>query len=172
MRLGRQVVELIRLGFLNDADQVGRVGQVSVMQDEVAVINMRILIEVVDAARVEAGAAAFDAMNGVALLQQQLCKVGSILSGDAGNECFFLGSCVMLHVPVIGLLQPFPKRDARLPAQGVQSVGVQHLRGVPSGRDAPHVSVPEYPTVSAIASANSWMVQSVPQPILMISGES
>ena len=87
MRLGRQVVKLIRLGFLNDADQVGRVGQVSVMQDEVSVINMRILIEVVDAARVEAGAAAFDAMNGVALLQQQLCKVGSILSGDAGDEC-------------------------------------------------------------------------------------
>ena len=90
MRLGRQVVKLIRLGFLNDADQVGRVGQVSVMQDEVAVINMRILIEVVDAARVEAGAAAFDAMNGVALLQQQLCKVGSILSGDAGDECGLL----------------------------------------------------------------------------------
>ena len=63
MRLGRQVVKLIRLGFLNDADQVGRVGQISVMQDEVALINMRILIEVVDAARVEAGATAFDAMK-------------------------------------------------------------------------------------------------------------
>ena len=90
MRLGRQVVKLIRLGFLNDADQISRVGQVSVMQDEVSVINMRILIEMVDAARVEAGAAAFDAMNGIALLQQQLCKVGSILSGDAGDECGLL----------------------------------------------------------------------------------
>ena len=87
MLVGLLVVNLIRKGYLNVEEQDGRVGQVSVMQDEVAVINMRILIEVVDAARVEAGAAAFDSMNGVALLQQQLSKVGSILSGDAGDEC-------------------------------------------------------------------------------------
>lgn len=69
MTLGGQVVELVGLYLLHNPDQVGGIGQVSVVQHEVAVINVWILVEVVDPAGVEAGAATLDAMDNVAFLQ-------------------------------------------------------------------------------------------------------
>ena len=51
---------------------------------------MRVLVEVVDAVRVQLGSTSFDAMHLVALVEQELRQVGSVLAGDAGDECFLV----------------------------------------------------------------------------------
>ena len=38
MALRREVVDLVRLHLLDDADQVGRIGQVAVVQDEAGIL--------------------------------------------------------------------------------------------------------------------------------------
>ena len=67
-----QVVHLIGPNLLHNADQVGRVGQVAIVQDEVAVVVVRILVQVVYALRVERRRSAFDAVHLVSFFQQQL----------------------------------------------------------------------------------------------------
>lgn len=69
MRHGRQVVDLVRLHLLDDADQVGGVGQVAVMEDQVAVLHVRVLIEMVDTVGIEDRRAALHAMDDVAFFQ-------------------------------------------------------------------------------------------------------
>jgi hypothetical protein len=90
MALRGQVVDLVGLDLLHDADQVGAVGHVAVVQDEVPVVDMRILVQVVDARGVEARGSALDAMHLVALLQQEFGQIGAVLAGDAGDEGDFL----------------------------------------------------------------------------------
>ena len=63
----REVVDLVRLHLLDDADQVGRIGEVAVVQDEALVVDVRVLVEVVDAVGVEERRAALDAVHFVAL---------------------------------------------------------------------------------------------------------
>jgi hypothetical protein len=70
--LRSESVDLVRLHGLHDADQVGRVGQVAVVQDESAALLVRILVQVIDAIRVERGGAAHQAVNFVAFPQQEL----------------------------------------------------------------------------------------------------
>ena len=45
MALGGEIVDLVGLRLLHDADQVGRIGHVAVMQDEAQVLLVRILVE-------------------------------------------------------------------------------------------------------------------------------
>ena len=65
--LGGEIVDLVGLDLLHQADQVGRVRHVAVMQEERHVAVMRILIEMVDARGVERGRAALDAVHDIAL---------------------------------------------------------------------------------------------------------
>jgi hypothetical protein len=51
--LGREIVDLVRLALLHDADQIGRIRHVSVVQDEARILFVRILIDVLDAAGIE-----------------------------------------------------------------------------------------------------------------------
>ena len=67
MALGAEVVDLVRLNFLNDANQVASVGQIAVVQLEVSVVNVRVLVDVVYALGVEQRSTAFDAMDDIAL---------------------------------------------------------------------------------------------------------
>ena len=53
VRLRGEIVDLVRLSLLHDADQIARIGHVSVMQDEIGVRRMNVLIKMLDAARVE-----------------------------------------------------------------------------------------------------------------------
>jgi hypothetical protein len=62
MALRREVVDLFRLGSIEQFDQVRRVGDVAVVQKQTHAIDVRILIEVVNALRVKRGSAADDAM--------------------------------------------------------------------------------------------------------------
>lgn len=59
------------------------------MQFEARVGNVRVLVDVVNPLGVEQRGTALDAVDFVALFQQKLCKVGAVLAGDAGDECFF-----------------------------------------------------------------------------------
>ena len=90
MGLCTQVVHLVRLYFLDDAGQVGRVSQIAIMQNEVTVVDMRVLIDMVYALSIERGGAAFNAVNFITLFQQKFCEVGAILACDAGNKSALL----------------------------------------------------------------------------------
>jgi len=45
-----------------------------------------ILVKVIDPGGVEAAGAAFDAVHGVALLQEQFGQIAAVLAGDAGDQ--------------------------------------------------------------------------------------
>jgi hypothetical protein len=49
--LRAQVVDLVGLHLLHHVDEARRVGEVAVVQDEAAVADVRILVEVIDRAR-------------------------------------------------------------------------------------------------------------------------
>ena len=84
--LRRQVVDLVGLHLLDDADEIGRIGQIAIMQLEPHVLLVRILVQMIDAIGIEGRGAALDAMHRVALRQQQFGKVGAILAGDARDQ--------------------------------------------------------------------------------------
>ena len=69
MGLCRKIIEFIRLSFLNDADQVGGVCEVPVMENEISLINVGILIKMIHPARIEARTAALNSVNNVPFFQ-------------------------------------------------------------------------------------------------------
>ena len=81
-----QVVDLVRLHLLNDADQVAAVGQVAVMQREVLLVDMRVLIQVVNTVGIERRGPALDAVDFITFAQQKLGQVSAVLPCDAGDE--------------------------------------------------------------------------------------
>ncbi len=84
-----QVVDFVRLHFLQDTGQVGAVGQIAIVQMEFRVGSVRILVDVIHAFSVKRGGATLDAVNLIAFLQQQLCQIRAILPGNAGDESDF-----------------------------------------------------------------------------------
>ena len=56
------------------------------MQAEVCVLDVRVLVEVVDALGVKQARPALDAVHDVAFFEQQLRQVRAVLAGDAGDE--------------------------------------------------------------------------------------
>lgn len=65
------------------------VGEVAVGKEEPGLGVVRVLIDVVDALRVESAGAADDAVDFIALREQELREIAAVLPGDARNECFF-----------------------------------------------------------------------------------
>ncbi len=84
--LGREVVDLVGLGLLHEADQVGGIGQVAVVQEEARLVLVRVDVEMVDAGGVERRRAPLDAVHDVALGEQELGEIGAVLAGDAGDQ--------------------------------------------------------------------------------------
>jgi hypothetical protein len=66
MALGCKVIDLVGLDLLKNPDQVGGICQVPVMQDKVAVVLVRVLVEVVNAICVKQRGPALDAVNEIA----------------------------------------------------------------------------------------------------------
>ena len=97
--LRREVVDLVRLHLLHDADQVGRVGQVAVVQSHAYVALVRVLVQVVDAVGVEARGPALDAVYLVALFEQQFGQVRAVLAGDARYQCCLAQEPVLASDP-------------------------------------------------------------------------
>jgi len=54
-------------------------------------VDVGILVEVVDPRRIERAGAADDAVDFVAFGKKKVGQIGSVLSGDSGDECFFHG---------------------------------------------------------------------------------
>ena len=82
MGLGRQIVDFIRLYLTDDANQAGGIGQVPVMEFDLP-------HKVVNAGSIGNGRPAGDAMDFVALFQKEFGKIGAVLAGNAGDQCFF-----------------------------------------------------------------------------------
>ena len=89
MALGAQVVDLVGLDVAQQ--QVDRAGvvQVAVVEEQAHILFVRVVVDVVDATGVEGGGAADHAVDLIAFCQQQFRQVGTVLAGDAGDECFF-----------------------------------------------------------------------------------
>lgn len=71
MGLRTQVVDLVWLRLLNNAGQVAGVGQIPVMQFEPLTALVRILIDVIDALGIKGRGATLDAVDLIALLQEE-----------------------------------------------------------------------------------------------------
>jgi hypothetical protein len=82
--LRTQIVNLIWLHLLDDMEQVAGVGQVAIMQHKIALADVWVLVQVVDAVRVEEGAAPPDAVNLISFAQKEFREVGPILPCNAG----------------------------------------------------------------------------------------
>ena len=85
----REVVYLVRLHLLHYAGDVHRISHIAVVQDEIAMLQVRILVDMVYPLGIEHRCTALDAMNDVSLLQKILAQVGSVLSGHAGYKSSF-----------------------------------------------------------------------------------
>ncbi len=90
MRLRGEIVDLVRLGLLDDADQVGRIGHVAVVEDEALVGLVRLLVEVLDPPGVERRRPPLDAVDDVALFEEELGQIGAVLAGHAGDQGDFV----------------------------------------------------------------------------------
>ena len=81
MRLGAEVVDLVRADIGQQTDQVRGIGEVTVVEVEAFVIDLWVLVEVVDPVGVEVRGAALDPVDLVALLEQELREVRTVLAG-------------------------------------------------------------------------------------------
>src|SRR5262249_15220155 len=86
MRLRREIVDLIRLRFLHNADDGSRVGEIALVQMEGTTLLGRLMKRVVDATVIEGCGPALDPMDDGSLGKKEISEVGAVLPGHAGNE--------------------------------------------------------------------------------------
>jgi hypothetical protein len=77
MALGGKVVNLVGLDLLDDPDHVRRVGKVAIMKKKACAGGVRVDVKMVDAACVEERRTTLDAVDLVALPEQELGQVGA-----------------------------------------------------------------------------------------------
>ena len=98
VRLRTEVIDLVGCDLRQEGHEPRAVGEVAVVQEQAHVLEVRIAIEVVDPARVEGARPPNQAVDLITLLQQQLCEIGPILTGDAGDESLLDGHGVSPYV--------------------------------------------------------------------------
>jgi hypothetical protein len=69
--LGAKSIDFVWLNLLDDANEVGRIGKVSVVEYQAGIRFVGVLVKVVNSFGVEAAGSPFDAMNNIALFEQQ-----------------------------------------------------------------------------------------------------
>ena len=84
MALSGQIIDLIGLDLAHQTDQTRGIGQIAVVQGDSVLLD-----QVVNTSGVGDGRPADDAVDLIALLQKELCQIGTILTSDTGNQCFF-----------------------------------------------------------------------------------
>jgi len=87
--LGAEMVDLIGPEVVDEIGHLLGIGQVAIVEKEPDIRKMRIFIEMVDPAAVEATGTANEAVDFVALMKKKFGKIGTVLAGDSGNERFF-----------------------------------------------------------------------------------
>ena len=90
MALGTKVVDLIGLHLLDDPDQVGAVSEIAIVEHKARITFMGVLVEVINSTGIEAARPALDTVHLVALLQQQLREVATVLTGYSCYKSFLL----------------------------------------------------------------------------------
>jgi hypothetical protein len=88
--LGGKVIDFGWPGLLDDANEIGRVGHIAVVQHEAWIFLVRVLIEMIDTVGIERRGAALDAVDRVAFAEQELGKVTAVLASGAGYERYFV----------------------------------------------------------------------------------
>ncbi len=91
MRLGAEVVDLVRLEIVEQLHHLHGIGQVAVVQEQARLVEVRILVDVVDAGGVEGRGATHDAVNLIAFGEKEFRQIRTVLPRDARDECFFHG---------------------------------------------------------------------------------
>ena len=89
MALGGQVVNFIRLDILDDADQVGGIGEIAVVHEEADMLFVEILEKMIHPGGIERRRPTLDAVDFVAFAEEDFSQVGAILAGNTGNQGFF-----------------------------------------------------------------------------------
>jgi hypothetical protein len=84
--LRAQIVDFVRLDFLNDARQVRSIRQVAIVQLEIGRRRVRILVDMIDALRIEQRGTALDTMHFIALFEQKFCKIRTVLARHARDK--------------------------------------------------------------------------------------
>ena len=93
MGLGAEVVDFVGLDFADQSGEVGGIGEITVVEAEVRISHLVMLVDVIHSLRVEGGCSTLNAMDFVAFFEEELGEVGSVLTGDTGDECFFRVHC-------------------------------------------------------------------------------
>jgi hypothetical protein len=81
-----KVIDPLLLNLLNNANDVRRVGKITVVKNQIAMLGVRILGQVVDAIRVEERCTALHTVHHVTALQQKVGEIGAVLTGNARDE--------------------------------------------------------------------------------------
>jgi hypothetical protein len=63
MTLSGEIIDLVRLDFLHDANEIGGIGETAVMESEAQVPFVGILVQMIDMAGVEGAGTAFRLMS-------------------------------------------------------------------------------------------------------------
>ncbi|MNK95626.1 hypothetical protein D3C87_1158700 [compost metagenome] len=119
MALRCQIVNFVRLNLLNDTDQIGRIRHVAVVQNEARILVVRILIDVIYPAGIEGRRTPLDTVNRIALGQQKLGKIGTVLPGYSGYQRDLVARLHSRHIPMKS--GNLPHRNGRSPPGRVES---------------------------------------------------
>ena len=75
--------------LLEYPDQVGGVCEITIVQDEVSFFFMGVLVEMVDSVCIKQGRSSFNAVDLIAFVEQEFCKIGAVLACYTCYESFF-----------------------------------------------------------------------------------
>ena len=89
VRLRTQIIDLVWLNVADQPSEVRGVSQVAVVQLEAGIGGVRVLVEVINSLGIQRRRTPLDPVNLIALIEQELRKVGPILASYAGYQCFF-----------------------------------------------------------------------------------
>ena len=89
MALGAEVVNFIGFEVVDELHEIHAISEVAVVEKKPGAVDVGVGVDVIDAGGVEGAGAADDSMNLVAFVEKKVGEVGSVLTGDACDECFF-----------------------------------------------------------------------------------
>jgi hypothetical protein len=87
MALRGKIVNLSWLAFLDEADEIGCIRHIAIMQKKLRVFDVGVDVEMIDAGGIKRGGPPLDAMDDITLAEQDLSKISPVLTCGAGNEC-------------------------------------------------------------------------------------
>ncbi len=99
MALGAQMVDLVRLDLVEEIGELAGDGQVAVMEIDPRLRVVKIPVEVSDPFGVEGAGPADEAVDFIALAEQKLRQVGTVLAGDPRDERFLHAETSLKRYP-------------------------------------------------------------------------